>query len=98
MLASRWSGPFGGVPPFDKIVPSQFVDCFRTAISDAEANVAAIANATDAPTFDNTIAAVETSQRVLSNLSALFHVHAGNLKVGPVKEAEYQVRPLLAEF
>jgi peptidyl-dipeptidase Dcp len=57
-LLSPWTGPYGGVPPFDKATPSDFKPALLAGMEENRAEIAAIANNATAPTFENTIAAL----------------------------------------
>lgn len=97
-LVSPWTGPYGGVPPWDKVETKDFVPAFDAAIGAARADVDAITANTDKPTFENTIAALEKSGAALTRLQNLFGVYSGNLNVGDVPEIELVVYPKLAAF
>lgn len=60
------------VPPFDKIKNEHFKPAILEGISKHEAEIAAIANSTQAPTFDNTILAMENAGRLLSDVNTVF--------------------------
>lgn len=98
VLISPWAGPYGGVPPWDKIDTKDFVPAFDAAIDAARAEVAAITANKEKPTFENTIAALEKSGASLTRLQNLFGVYSGNLNVGDVPEIELVVYPKLAAF
>jgi peptidyl-dipeptidase Dcp len=53
-LAAPWSGPFGGVPPWDHLRPAEFAAAFDTAITERQQEFAAISANPDSPTFANT--------------------------------------------
>lgn len=97
-LLAEWTGPYGGVPPWDKIKTSDFVPAFDKAIEMARGEVAAIASNEAKPTFGNTIAELEKSGAALTRLQNLFGVYSGNLNVGEVPEIELVVYPKLAAF
>ena len=59
-------------PAFDQIKDSDFAPGFDRGMADQLQEVAAIANATDAPTFDNTIVALEKSGQILQRTSTVF--------------------------
>ena len=56
-LLSDWDTPFD-LPPFDDITDADFEPAMEAALADARANVAAIADSPDEPTFANTIEAL----------------------------------------
>lgn len=53
-LLRPWSGPYGGVPPWDRVRPEEFVENFDAAIRLAESDIEAIANNPDPPTLPRT--------------------------------------------
>ena len=71
-----WISPFG-TPPFGRIVPEHFGPAFERAFAAHDAEVAAIAANAAAPSFDNTIVALELSGRLLARVNDVFHILAG---------------------
>src|ERR1700674_4288327 len=71
-----WTGPFGA-PPFGRIAPAHFPPAFDRAFAAHDAEVAAIAADLAAPGFDNTIAALELSGRLLGRVTDVFRALAG---------------------
>ena len=57
-LLAEWTGPFGGVPAWDKVKPELFPEAFQFAIDEQRAEYQAIAKNPAPPTIDNTIAAL----------------------------------------
>lgn len=91
-----WTGPYGGVPPWNLVRSDEFVDAFDTAIAAAAADTDAIANSSEPATFENTIVALEKAGDQLDRLSTLFFVHASNLNLGPIPDIEKVVVPKLS--
>jgi peptidyl-dipeptidase Dcp len=98
VLIAPWTGPYGGVPPWDKIDTKDFIAAFDAAIASARAEVEAITANPKEPSFENTIAALEKSGDALTRLQNLFGVYSGNLNIGDVPEIELIVYPKLAAF
>jgi len=73
-LLAEYETPFN-VPPFDKIKDEHFRPAFEEAIRIHNLEVDSIVNNTEAPTFLNTIVALENAGSLLSNVSSVF----GNL-------------------
>src|SRR6267154_533889 len=71
----EWTGPFGA-PPFGRIAPEHFLPAFDRAFAAHDCEVAAIAADPAAPTFDNTIAALELSGRLLGRVTDVFRALA----------------------
>lgn len=98
VLIAPWTGPYGGVPPWDEIKTSDFVPAFDKAIADARAEIDAVTANKKKPTFENTIEAMEKGGAELTRLQSIFGVYSGNLNVGDVPEIELVVYPKLAAF
>ncbi|WZU47963.1 M3 family metallopeptidase [Stieleria varia] len=95
-LLKPWTGPYGGVPPWNLVRPEEFVEAFDAAIVLAAKDIEAIANQDAEPTFDNTILALEKSSQELDRLESIFYVHASNLNLGPIPDIERVVAPKLS--
>jgi peptidyl-dipeptidase Dcp len=61
---SEFNTPFG-VPPFEEITNAHFVPAIEEGMMLREAEIDAIVNTPEAPTFENTILALEYSGRML---------------------------------
>ncbi len=96
-LLQPWTGPYGGVPPWNLVRENEFLDAFETAIAAAEIEIDAIADNPEPATFDNTIVAMEDAGRPLNRLSAIFFVYASNLNLGSIPDIEKTVVPKLSE-
>jgi len=59
-------------PPFDKIKDEDFQPAIEAGMAQQQAEIQAIANNPDAPTFDNTIVAIEKSGQLLTRVMAVF--------------------------
>ncbi len=75
-LLTAWSTP-NAAPPFDAIRPEHFAPAFAAAFAQHRDEVAAIAGEAAAPTFANTVAALERSGRALARVSATFFALVG---------------------
>jgi len=75
-LLAPWDTPFAA-PPFAAIAPDHFGPAFTAAFAEHDREVAAIAARTAAPTFANTVAALERSGRTLARVSAAFFALVG---------------------
>ena len=96
-MLKPWTGPYGGVPPFNAVRIAEFEDAFNTAIAEAAKDIDAIASNPAAPTFENTLVALEKAGRTLDRLDVLFGVHASNLNLGDIPDIERAVAPRLSE-
>lgn len=64
-------------PQFDKIKDSHFAPAFDAGMAEQLKEIEAIANNADAPTFDNTIIAMEKSGQVLDRATTVFFALVG---------------------
>ncbi|WP_436714835.1 M3 family metallopeptidase [Roseiconus lacunae] len=96
VLLRPWTGPYGGVPPWDRVRPEDFTAAFDEAIKMAQADIDAIATQADPPTFANTVVAMEDAGKTLDRLDAIFGVYSSNLNVGPIPDIERVIAPKLA--
>ncbi|MDP4239049.1 MAG: M3 family metallopeptidase [Bacteroidota bacterium] len=86
-----------GAPPFDKIKNEHYLPAFKEGIKQQAAEINAIVNSKEAPTFDNTIAALDFSGDLLKKVSSVFfNLHSADTNEGMDKIAN-EVSPLLSE-
>ncbi len=89
--------PFGA-PQFDKIRNEHYMPAFEQGIAEAKAEIDAIANNPEAPSFENTIEAMEYSGETLDRVSSIFY----NLMEADVNEQMQQiaeeVAPMLNDY
>src|SRR6185312_459253 len=83
-------------PPFDKIKDADYEPAFEEGMRQQIAEIEAIAGAKAAPTFDNTIAALEKSGRMLERASLAFFgvVQANTNEV--LDKTQTEIAPKLA--
>jgi peptidyl-dipeptidase Dcp len=95
-LIAPWAGPYGGVPPWDRMSPEYFPEAFETAIGEQQREIDAIAANPEPPTFDNTIAAMERSGRMLDRVERMFGVARENVTNRQYQALEREWQPRLA--
>jgi len=71
-LLSPFETPFG-LPPFDLILPEHFEPAFSEAIEIHKKEIEAISTQTEAPTFENTVAALDRAGMDLYRVSRIFY-------------------------
>jgi peptidyl-dipeptidase Dcp len=97
-LLSPWTGPYGGVPPFDKAKVEDFKPALLAGIDSHRAEIAAIANNPAPADFDNTIAALEDAGRALHRAGVVFGVFASTMNDKAMQAVEMEMAPVLAAF
>ncbi len=94
-LLGEWKTPFGA-PPFGEIKPEQFLPAFQEAIRRHDREVAAIAENPAAPTFANTVAALDDSGELLARVNNVFGLLTSAETNEQLQAVEAQVKPMLA--
>ena len=97
VLMGAWTGPFE-LPPFDKITDEDFAPAFDAALAEARVNVAAIASSGDAPTFANTIEALELSEKALTRVAGVFYNLVGADSTEAREALQSEMAPKLSAF
>lgn len=97
-LTDKWTGPYGGIPPFDKVKVSDFKPALEAAMAENLTEIDAIANNKSAPTFENTIAAMERSGAMLSRVITIYGIWTDNMSNDEVQAIESEMAPKLAAF
>jgi len=94
-LLAAWTGPFE-LPPFASIKPGHYRPAFDRTLAAHRAEIEAIAADPAAPTFDNTVAALERSGREVDKVANVFFVLTGADTSDEIEAIERDISPLLA--
>lgn len=84
--------------PFSKIENEHFMPAFTQAMADARAEIDAITNNTNAPTFKNTIEALDFAGQQLDRISSVFFNLNSAETNEKIQKIAQEVSPLLSEF
>ena len=95
-LLADWTGPYEGVPPWDKVKPALFPQAFQYGIDEQRREILAIADSAEAPTFANTIEAMEKAGQRLDRVQTLFGVFTNNLATSEIQKLDKEWSPKLA--
>jgi len=90
-----WTGPLG-LPDFTRIGDGDFAAVFDAALKAHEAEIEAIAGNPDAPSIDNTLAALELAGQPLDRVSSIFWCRAGAHTNKDIQALERDVSPKMA--
>lgn len=91
----EWSGPLG-LPRFEAIADSAFAPGFEAALAAHRAEIEAIAGSPEAPSVDNTLAALELSGDALDKVSSIFWCKAGADTNPEIQALEREIAPKLS--
>lgn len=98
ILLAEWTGPYGGVPAFDKMKVEDVKAALEMAMELKLAEINEIVNNTEAPTFENTIVALEKSGAALDRVFAYYGKFQGNMSNPEFREVSMEMAPKLSEF
>ncbi|MGI9245090.1 MAG: M3 family metallopeptidase, partial [Steroidobacteraceae bacterium] len=97
-LLNPWTGPYGGVPPVDQARVADLAPALEAGMAQQLAEIDRIANDPAAPTFANTIAAMERTGRTLDRVSTVYGIYSSTLNDDAVQAVEMAMAPKLAAF
>ncbi|MDA0316250.1 MAG: M3 family metallopeptidase [Bacteroidetes bacterium] len=97
VLLQEWTGPYG-VPAFDKMQVADIQSAVEQGMKENLEEIDAIANSTEAPTFENTIEAMERSGSTLDNVFTYYGILSSNMSSPEFREVQATLAPKLSEF
>jgi peptidyl-dipeptidase Dcp len=92
---THWTGPLG-LPDFSKISDDAFGPVFEVALAAHQAEIDAIAASGEAPTIENTLAALELSGQPLDHVSSIFWCRTGAHTNKTIQALERNIAPKMA--
>ena len=95
-LLQAWTGPYGGVPPWDRLDIEKMPAAFTLGLELMQAEIDAIAADPAPPTFANVVVPLEDSARHFERAATLFGVMASSLKDAKVTAVEREWSPKFA--
>ena len=96
IFLQEWDTPYG-TAPFSKITMDQYVPAFKAGIEEEKANIQAIIDCKDAPTFENTILAFENASPILDKVQGVFFNLAESDSTPEMQAIEEEVTPLITD-
>ncbi|HEY7769074.1 M3 family metallopeptidase, partial [Longimicrobium sp.] len=97
-LLAEWTGPYGGVPPFHQVRVQDFEPALEAAMAQQMAEIDRIAANPAAPTFENTLAAMESAGAALDRVSTIYGVWSSTMNGPEFQAVERTMAPRLAAF
>ncbi len=98
LLLKEWTGPYGGVPAFDQV---KIADVKTAMLKGMELNlqdIDAIANNTEAPTFENTIEEMERAGEELNRGLTYYGIWRSNMSSSEFRTIQGELAPLFSDF
>jgi peptidyl-dipeptidase Dcp len=97
-LLAKWEGPYGGIPPFDRVQIPLFKPALEAAMAEQLSEIQRIASDPAPPDFENTIAALERSGRTLNRVATLYGVWGATMSSPEYQAVQREMAPRLAAF
>jgi peptidyl-dipeptidase Dcp len=97
-LLAKWEGPYGGVPPFDRVQVALFKPALEAAMAENLSEIDGIAKNSAPPTFDNTIAALERAGRTLDRVTTVYAVWSSTMNGPEFQVVQREMAPRLSAF
>ena len=97
-ILQKWTGPYDGVPPWDKVKVSDFPEAFQATMDKVKAEVNAIRDNPAAPTFANFTEPMELAGNDASELFSIWGVHSSNLSTPEVRKIQGEWLPKVSAF
>jgi len=95
-ILDKWETPFE-TPPFNSIIEEHYLPAFYETIKLQNAEIDAIVNNTNTPTFENTIVAIDNSGELLKRVSRVFGAMNGAMNSDKIQEISKEIYPKLSE-
>src|SRR6266850_638531 len=97
-LLAPWTGPYGGVPAFDKVRVEDFKPALEAAMAESLAEIDRIVANPKAPSFDNTIVALEKCGQTLMRVITYYDIWSSTMDLDAFQAVEQEMAPKLAAF
>jgi peptidyl-dipeptidase Dcp len=98
VLLQEWTGPYGGVPAFDKMKVEDVKSAMLRGMELNLQEIEAIANNEEAPTFENTIEEMERSGKALDRGFTYYGILRSNMSTPEFRTIQSELAPLFSEF
>ncbi|GAA0853784.1 M3 family metallopeptidase [Aliiglaciecola litoralis] len=97
-LLAEYSGPYGGVPAFDKMKLADLKPALEKGMELNLAEIEAIINNPEAPTFDNTIVPLEKAGAELGRVFTYWGIWSANKNSPEFREIQKEMVPKISAF
>ncbi|NCD15368.1 MAG: peptidase M3, partial [Bacteroidia bacterium] len=94
IFMSEFDTPYGA-PPFDQITVEDYVPAFEAGMAQQVEEIDAIVNNPEAPTFENTVLALDNSGAVLNRVSMVFYGLEGTDTNEEMQQIKAEMSPKL---
>jgi len=97
-VLAKWTGPFEGVPAFDRVKLEDLAPALDIAMATNLAEIDAIVNNPAPATFENTIVALERAGSDMQRIFAYYGIWRSNQSSPEVRKVSKELSPKLSAF
>ncbi|KQM22892.1 peptidase M3 [Sphingomonas sp. Leaf24] len=97
-LTAKWSGPYQGVPPWDKVTPAMFPAAFPVAMAEMRREIHAIRDDKRPATFRTVIEPLQLAGDMMDRVGSMWGVYTSNLATKDVQAIDREWSPKLSAF
>ncbi|WP_439881873.1 M3 family metallopeptidase [Pontibacter sp. MBLB2868] len=97
-LLTKWTGPYGGIPAFDKMKLADLKPAIERGMELQLAEIDAIANNPAPATFENTIEALEKAGEELNRAFTYYSIWSSNMSTPEFRTIQAELAPKISDF
>ena len=97
-LLAQWTGPYGGLPAFETVKLEDLKPALEYGMERSLAEIDAIANNQAAPTFENTIVALERTGSDLDRVWPHYGIWSSNMSSPDFRAIQGEMAPKISEY
>lgn len=97
-LLKEWKGPYGGVPAFDEMQLEDLYPAIEKGMEMHLQEIETIANNPAAPTFENTIIAMEKAGEPLNRAFTYYGIWSSNISSPEFRKIQEELSPKISEY
>ena len=98
VLLQEWTGPYGGVPAFDQMRVPDVKPALTEGMALSLQQIDSITNNSEAPTFENTIVAMEKSGAALERAFTYYGIWSSNKSSPEFRDVQSEMAPKISEY
>jgi peptidyl-dipeptidase Dcp len=98
ILLAEWTGPYGGVPAFDKMDLAHLKPAIEKGMALHLKDIDAIVNNPNPPSFENTIVEMEKAGQELDRAFTYYSIWSSNMSSPEFREIQTELAPKIADF
>ena len=98
ILLQKWTGPYGGVPAFDKMNIDDIKPALEKGMEENLQEIDDITSNVETPTFENTIVPLEKAGETLDRVFSYYGIWSSNTSSAEFRKIQGEMAPILSEF